>query len=101
MELDSTVGRPHKPCTGLTRLGSPQNFIFFGIYVKMWLPRWLRVKNPSVMQELWVRFLGGEDPLEKGMAPHSSILAWESPWTEEFGGLQSMRLQRVRRDFSN
>ena len=35
----------------------------------MWLPRWLRVKNPPVMQEMWVRSLGGEDPLEKGMAP--------------------------------
>ena len=69
MELDSTVGRPQKPCTGLTRLGSPQNFIFSRIYVKMWLPRWLRVKNPPVMQEMWVRSLGGEDPLEKGMAP--------------------------------
>ena len=44
------------------------------------------------MQELWVRFLGQEDPLEKEMATHSSILAWEMPWTEEPGRLQSMRL---------
>jgi len=42
------------------------------------------------MQEMWVLSLGGEDPLEKEMATHSSILAWEIPWTEEPGGLQSM-----------
>ena len=47
------------------------------------------------MQETWVRFLGQEDPLEKGMATHSSIPAWRIPWTEESGGLQSMALQRV------
>ena len=41
------------------------------------------------MQEMWIRSLGGEDPLEKEMAPHSSILAWETPWTEEPGGPQS------------
>ena len=41
------------------------------------------------MQETWDRSLGGEDPLEKGMATHSSILAWRIPWTEESGGLQS------------
>ena len=39
-------------------------------------------KNPPAMQENWVRSLGQEDPLEKGMAPHSSILAWRIPWTE-------------------
>ena len=48
------------------------------------------VKNPPAMQETRVRSLGRKDPLEKGMAPHSSILAWEIPWTEEPGGLQSM-----------
>ena len=42
------------------------------------------------MQETWVRFLGWEDPLEKEMATHSSVLAWEIPWTEEFGRLQPM-----------
>ena len=46
-------------------------------------------------QEMWVQSLGQEDPLEKGMTAHSSILAWEIPWTEEPGGLQSMGLQRV------
>ena len=45
------------------------------------------------MQETWVRFLGPEDPLEKEMAIHSSILAWKIPWTEEPGGLQSMGSQ--------
>ena len=53
------------------------------------------VKNLPAMQETWVRSLGGEGPLEKGMATHSSILAWRIPWTEERGGLQSMGLQRV------
>ena len=41
------------------------------------------VKNSPAMQETWVRFLDGEDPLEKGMAIHSSVLAWRIPWTEE------------------
>ena len=45
------------------------------------------VKNPPAMQETWVRSLGWGDPLEKGMAAHSSILAWEIPWTEKAGGL--------------
>ena len=51
------------------------------------------VKNPPAMQKTWVRSLGQEDPLEKGMATHSSILAWEIPWTEEPGGLESMESQ--------
>ena len=46
------------------------------------------------MQETWVQFLGWEEPLEKGMASHSSILAWETPWTDEPGGLQSMGPQK-------
>ena len=49
-------------------------------------------------QETLVRFLGQEDPLEKEMATHLSILAWKIPWTEEPGGLQSIGLQRVGRD---
>ena len=56
------------------------------------------VKNPLAMHETQVRFLGQEDPLEKGMATHSSILAWRIPWTEEPGGLQSTGLQRVGHD---
>ena len=57
-----------------------------------------RVKNLPSMQETQVQSLDWEDPLEKGMATHSSILAWRMPWTEEPGGLQSMGLQRVRYD---
>ena len=53
------------------------------------------VKNLSAIQETWVRSLGQERPLEKGMATHSSILDWRIPWTEEPGGLQSMGSQRV------
>ena len=56
------------------------------------------VKNLPAMQETWVQFLGGEDPLEKEMATHSSILSWRTPWTEEPGGLQSTGSQRVGHD---
>ena len=52
-------------------------------------------KECTAMQEAWVRSLGQEDPLEKEMAIHSNILAWEIPWTEESGGLQSMGSKRV------
>ena len=52
------------------------------------------VKNLLAKQETWVRFLGQEGPLEKEMATHSRILAWEFPWTEEHGGLQSMGSQK-------
>ena len=55
--------------------------------------------NPFTIQETWVRSLGWEDPLEKGMATHSCILAWKIPRTEEAGGLQSMGSQRVRQDW--
>ena len=53
------------------------------------------VKNPPAMWETWVQSLGWEDPLEEGMATHSSILAWRILWTEEPGRLQSMGLERV------
>ena len=56
------------------------------------------VKNPPALKEMCVRSLGWEDPLEKGMATHSSILDWRIPWTEEPGGLQRMGLQWVRHD---
>ena len=56
------------------------------------------VKNLPAMQETQVPSLGQEDPLEKGMATYSSILAWRIPWTEEPGGLKSMGSQRVRHD---
>ena len=57
-----------------------------------------RVKNLPENQKTWVQSLGWEDPLEKRMATHSSILAWRISWSEETGGLQTMGLQRVGRD---
>ena len=54
------------------------------------------VEHLCAMQQTWVPSLGWEDPLEKEMGTHSSILAWRIPWTEEPGGLQPMGLQRVR-----
>ena len=56
------------------------------------------VKNLPAMQEIQVQSLGWDDPLEKGMAAHSSVLAWRVPWTEEPGGLQSIGSQRVGHD---
>ena len=58
------------------------------------------VKNPPAMQETCIQFLGWEDFLEKGTAPHLSMLAWRIPWTEEPGGPQSMELQRVGQDWA-
>jgi len=58
------------------------------------------VKRLPTMRDTWVRSLGREDPLEKEMAPHSSIHAWKIPWTKEPGGLQSIRLQRVGHDWA-
>ena len=59
-----------------------------------------RLKRLPAFQETWVQSLGREDPLEKEMATHSSILAWRIPWTEEPGGLQSMGSQRVGHDWA-
>ena len=56
------------------------------------------VKNQVAMWETWVQSLDWEDPLENGMATHSSILAWRTPWTKEPGVLQSMESPRVRYD---
>ena len=58
------------------------------------------VKNLPAMQETWVGSLVQEDSLEKGMATHSSVLAWRIPWREEPGGLQSMGSQRVGQDWA-
>ena len=58
------------------------------------------VKNLSAMRKTWVRSLSGEDPLEKGMTTHSSILAWRIPWTEKPGGLQPIGSQRVGHDWA-
>ena len=54
------------------------------------MAQWLKKKNPPAMEETQVQSLGQEEPLEKGMTTHSSILAWKIPWTEDPGGLQSM-----------
>ena len=63
------------------------------------MAQWQRIILPmQETQEMQVRSLGWEDPLEKEMATYSSILAWRIPWTEEPGGLQSMGLQRVGHD---
>ena len=56
------------------------------------------VKNLTVVQENWVQSLGQNDALEKEMSTHSSFLNWRILWTEEFGGLQSIGLQRVRNE---
>ena len=58
------------------------------------------VKNLPARQEMWVRSLGQEDPLEKEMATLSSNLAWKTPWTEEPGGLQSTGLQKNQSDMT-
>ena len=62
------------------------------------LPGTSVVKTLTAMQEMWVQFLGQEDPPEKEMVTHSSILTWEVPWTEEPGRLQSTGSQRVGHD---
>ena len=68
---------------------------FYLIIVLLWASLVAQlVENLPAMQETWIRFLGREDPLEKGMATHSSILAWRFLWTEEPGGLQSLGLQK-------
>ena len=59
----------------------------------MGFPGGLVIRNPPAKQETWVQSLGQEYPLEKEMAIHSNILAWKIPWTEDPGGLQSMRSQ--------
>ena len=76
---------------------------FFFLMYPYKLPSWVSlvaqsVKNLPAVQETWVQSLGWEDPLEKEMATHSSILAWKISWTEEPGGLQSMGSQRVGHD---
>ena len=59
------------------------------------------VKNLPAMWEMWIWSLGQEDPLEKGMETYSSILAWENPWTEELGELQSIGLPRIQHNWVN
>ena len=75
------------------------------VYIAAGLPWWFRClkkkKNVPVKQETQIRSLGSEDLLEKGMATHSSILTWRTPWTEEPGGLQSVRSQKSRTQLSD
>ena len=87
-DLGSVPGLGRSPREGI---GYPPWYSWSSLVAQM-------VKNPPAMQETWVQSLDWEDPPEKGMATHSSILAWRIPWTEEPGGLQSMGSQRVRRD---
>ena len=90
-----------KVLVALVWLGDPMNCSLPGSSVHGILGTSLvaqRLKRLPAMQETLVRSLGQEDPLEKEMATHSSILAWRIPWTEEPGGLQSTGLQRVRHD---
>ena len=78
------------------QLFSPPSFVIICNYIIIWVSLMAqRLKRLPAMQETWVLFLGREDPLEKEMATHSSILAWRIPWTEEPGGLQSTGSQRV------
>ena len=75
------------------------DFINSSLYMLIWTSLAAQViKNLLAMQETWVQSLGQEEPLEKGMATHSSIPAWRIPWTEEPGGLESMGSQRVGHD---
>ena len=122
VKLDQGQGRSEEACLGLGRLKEGSllqclhRFLPSGggkapgggsmLLLVGWVPllsEWASlvaqtVKNLPAMQETQVQSLGQEDPLEKGMATHCSILAWRIPWTEDPGGLQSMGLQRVRYD---
>ena len=70
----------------------------FPVILRLGFPSSTVVKNPSAKQEMWVQSLGWEDPLKEEMTTHSSILAWEIPWTEEPGGYSPGGRKRVRRD---
>ena len=72
-------------------------FFKFLLYIEVSLVAQM-VKNWLAMRETWVQSLGWEDPLKKGTATHSSIIAWRIPWTEKLGRLQSVGSQRVRHD---
>ena len=78
-----------------TGIGSRTLHRFQNLHILMFVMVTQMVKNLPALQETWVRSLGWEDPLEEGMATHSSTLAWRIPWTEEPGRLQSIGLQRV------
>ena len=108
----SSAGREVSPPIGYTVVWLfMQLSIYLCNHVSVYLPTYLcmylcilfvalaqRVKRLPATQETWVRSLGQEDPLEKEMTTHSSILAWRIPWTEKPGRLQSMGSQRVGHD---
>ena len=74
-------------------------WLYLSCYItSLGFPCYSAVKIHLLMQEMWVWSLDQDDPLEKEMATHSSILAWETPWTEELGGLYSMGSHRVGHD---
>ena len=98
--LKKNQGQPLWLCKSLLTWGRA-NCKFWQCKLLMGFPSGSVVKNPPAVQEVRIWSLGGEDPLEKGMGTHPSILAWRIPRTEEPGRLQSMGLQRVRRDWSN
>ena len=77
-------------------------FFFFKVLWKLFIYHlWAqRLKHLPAMRKTWVQSLDQEDPLGKKMATHSNILAWNIPWMEELGGLQSIGLQRVRHDWA-
>ena len=94
MSSCSAEAREQKRVPSLTRSRVPRSTQIQAILCKKGgFPRGTVVKNPPAMQETQVQFLGWEDSLEQKMATHSSILAWEIPWIEEPGGLQSIMLQ--------
>ena len=87
-------------CQSLSRK-SPTQFLWEFIHRKATFPGGSVVKNPPAVHETWIRSLSQEDPLRKGMATHSNILAWRISWTEEPGGLQSMGSQSVEHDWES
>ena len=105
-DVNVLVDHWHSPCTYHRGVWLIQDLTthFMMVYWRGWgFPGGSAVNNPPAVQEpqeLWVRSLGQEDPLEEGMTTHSGILAWTVPWTEKPGGLQYTGLQRVRHDWS-
>ena len=87
-----------RPIRSVISLSDSPFLIYLPILTVWVFPVAQMVKNLPAGQEVWVQSLGREDPLEKGMVTHSSILAWRIPWAEKPGGLQSIGLCRVGHD---
>ena len=95
----SVKSDPRKPSTGSPPWAAyPKLPTGFSYPYSYWAPDGSNGKKLSAVRQTWVQRLGQEQSLEKGRATHSSILAWEIPWTEEPGGLQSTGSQRVGHD---